>query len=78
MDSIGTDPAFMKSLASGSVSNIITLAVFGILYVFMKKCNCKHSKCHSGCISCESDNNTVRNLKNVKEEERDIEKGETL
>ena len=53
MESI--DPTFLKQLASGGVSNLLTLGLFGILYVIMKKCNCKHMECHSGCISCKSD-----------------------
>ena len=69
MDGIAADPAFLKQLASGGVSNLLTLGLFGILYVIMKKCNCKHMECHSGCISCESDNKSE--TENV-----DIEEGQ--
>ena len=76
MENLASDTDFMKNLASGSVSNIITLGLLGLFYVIMKKCNCRHSKCNSACISCESDNIQTKRTKDVDEIRKEIESEE--
>ena len=72
MENLAADTDFMKNLASGSVSNIITLGLLGLFYVIMKKCNCRHSKCNSACISCESDNIKTQRTKDVNKIRKEI------
>ena len=62
------DPTFLKQLASGGVSNLLTLALFGILYVIMKKSNCKHMECRSLCFSCKSDTKSETENGDIEEE----------
>ena len=67
MENLAGDTEFMKNLASGSVSNLITLALLGLFYVIMKKSNCRHTKCTSCCFSFESDNINTKRTEDVKD-----------
>jgi len=73
MENLAIDTDFMKNLASGSVSNILTLGLLGLFYVIMKKCNCRHSKCSSLCFSFESDNIKTKRTEDVDEIRKELE-----
>ena len=73
MENLAVDGDFMKNLASGSASNVITLCILGCFYVILKKCNFRHSKCTSCCFSFESDNIKTKRSKNVDEIKKELE-----
>ena len=80
MDGIPTpDSEFAKQLASGGLSNVLSLVIFGLFYVLVKRCTCKHSKCKTSFFSCESDNKTIRtenDIENPEEDSKSEEKSE--